>query len=490
MTRRVAPLFTGGLALLALATVAPAVPFTLPEPLSLEHAALATAFLATWLFTLEDPPRRSALVFAHLGVTAAALALHPMTLFGRDGTAVIFALHLLVVLRLRTRLAPEWTLGATAVAATLFAAEAILARIPAPRVPPGVLDYADVLAADERPGTLKPRLDVRILTERGTGRFVTDSRGHRNAREVSLAKEPGGYRVVLMGDSFATGYRVDQDAFVGARLEKDLRRTRPGAEVVVLGAGHPGFARWALERKALRLSPDVVVLGLTLGNDVQSSWASRHGLKEAALESLLMPPDAFLGRARRLPLALDRSLASWRAYRHAASLLRPPTITAWYRESPREVRLFDPGHGLGLFFARRPLPLVADAIETTLDDLAALRTRCDSAGLRLVVALFPQRFQVSAEEWPATLWERGLDPKAFDPEAPNRVLLEGCRGRGLDCVDLLPPLRRSCDRPCYLPRGDMHWNERGHAVAAAAIAEALGDESRARMAGTKDPGRP
>lgn len=473
MIRRIALVLSGALALLALATVAPAVPFTLPAASSAGHAALVAAFLATFPFALLDSPWQRPGIAAHLAVTATALGLHPMTLLGRDGTAVVLALHLFLVLWLRTRLAPEPKLLAAGAFVGLLIGETLLARVPPFRLPPGVLDFGDLMLADDRPGALRSDLDVRILTERGTGRFVTDAYGHRNERSVSIAKPAGLYRVLLLGDSFATGYRVDQHAFVGARLERELRAGRDGAEVVVLGAGHPGYARWALERKGLRLSPDAVVLGLTLGNDLQSSWAARRGLKPQALEHLLLPDDAFLGSLELLPLALDRSLSSWRSYRRLTSLWRAETIAPWFAEAPRRVHVFDPGHGLGFFYVRQRLAVVADAIKTTLDDLAAIQASCASRGAPFVVALFPQRFQVQPREWPATLWTWGLDKDAFDLEAPNRALLDGCRSRGIECVDLLSDLRVACEGGCHLPEGDMHWNERGHAAAAAALARAL-----------------
>ncbi|HSD67070.1 MAG TPA: hypothetical protein VLF95_10235 [Vicinamibacteria bacterium] len=469
-----APWLTGALALLQLLTIAPAVPFTFPEPLSAVHALLVAAFLATFPFVVPVPPRHPVGVAAHLALTGLALAVHPMALFGRDGSAIVLAAHFFTVLGLRTRLPPELTLAAVSTFAGLLASETVFARLPAvPPPPPGVLDYGDLMLADDSPGALRPALDVRIVTERGTGRFVTDSRGHRNAREVTLRKRPGVYRVLLIGDSFASGYRVDQEAFLGARLERELQARRPEPEVVVTGAGHPGYARRVLERKGLRLSPDAVVLGLTLGNDLQSSWIARQGLPGSVLADFFMPDDAYRGRLALLPLALDRSLSSWRTYRRLASLLRPDTIAPWYPEAPRHVALLDPAHGLGFFYTRRQLPIIARSIEATLAELAAMRDACEGAGVRFVVALFPQRFQASPREWLWTLRERGLDPGAFDPEAPNRALDEGCRARGLECVDLLPDLRRSCEDPCYLPQGDMHWNEHGHAVAAATLARAL-----------------
>ncbi len=43
----------------------------------------------------------------------------------------------------------------------------------------------------------------------------------------------------------------------------------------------------------------------------------------------------------------------------------------------------------------------------------------------------------------------------------------------LECVDLLAAFRKASGQRLYLPLGDMHWNRKGHSVAATALALAL-----------------
>ena len=58
----------------------------------------------------------------------------------------------------------------------------------------------------------------------------------------------------------------------------------------------------------------------------------------------------------------------------------------------------------------------------------------------------------------------------YDRDLPQRVLGEFFAARGVAYLDLLPELRRAeVAGHTYVPR-DTHWNEHGHAVAAAAIA--------------------
>jgi hypothetical protein len=405
--------------------------------------------------------------------------LHPLTLyFGRDGSLVVLGIHFLLVLSWKTRVRAEWKLLATATFAGLLVVETALAAIgePGRKPPKGPVDYGEVMGNYGEGGFLKPNLDMRVVGGEGdVVRFVTESHGFRNRREAKVPKPDGLFRVILIGDSFVAGYRTDQDATVGAVLEDELRRRAGGRDVEVLsaGAGHPGAYRLWVERHAFRFEPDVLVVGITLGNDLSQAWLAWRGLPGHVTDDLLLPPDAYLGGFGALAVKLDRSLRSWRVYRRLATALGSDVITAWYDDSPRHVHLFDAGHSLGHFFRLRPLPFVEESYEALFVDLEDIAARCRARGVPLVVALFPQRFQVSRAEWPATLFRYGLEPTAFEDDRPNRRILAGCDANGIDCVDFLPPFREACAAGCYLPRGDMHWNVSGHAVAARALAAAL-----------------
>ena len=132
----------------------------------------------------------------------------------------------------------------------------------------------------------------------------------------------------------------------------------PGAlEILVAGAGHPRAARDWLVRHALEFDPDLLTLGLTLGNDPAQSWLARRSLQVFSIENLLLPDDAYRRAFMELlPVKLDRTLLSWRVYRRAR-LLPTEVISSWFRGFPTVVHLLDPGRALYLFYPRRSLPL-------------------------------------------------------------------------------------------------------------------------------------
>src|SRR5215813_5053911 len=108
-------------------------------------------------------------------------------------------------------------------------------------------------------------------------RFITNSQGFRSTVEYSLEPEPGTYRILLMGDSFIDGMRTDQSKVLGLVLERLLREKMPrgdyhAVEVLISGHNNPANAWYYFQEHGRRFHPHLVILGVTLGNDL--TWYS------------------------------------------------------------------------------------------------------------------------------------------------------------------------------------------------------------------------
>ena len=462
------------LALLQILTVSRSERFTLLEPLSVEALALLGMFVMTSLSLFPVPGRRT-LVWLHLGVVGMLVAAHPLTeSLGRDGSLVATLTYGLAVFWRYTSARGQLKLLVSSVAVGVLLVETLLSLVRDPRPGPGIVDYGDVMGPYGEGGFLLPDLHVRMVGEAGEVELVTERHGFRNREEIPREKPAGSYRILFAGDSFVAGYRVDQEEMVGRRLERSLRdRTGRRVDVLVAGSGHPGTTLDLVERHGLSFEPDLVLVGVTLGNDLSQSWMARHPYSGEVLANLMLPEDAFVqSRVALLPARLDRTLHAWRSYRRFQRYRASP-ITPWYPVRPGEVRLFDAGHSLGHFFVRRPLPVVERSYEDVLYFLERIAAAARASATEVLFVIFPQRFQVHGADWRATVFSYGLDPMAFDLQAPNRRLAVECERHGLPCLDLLPAFRRHADEALYLPRGDMHWNARGHAVAAEELAGVL-----------------
>jgi hypothetical protein len=142
---------------------------------------------------------------------------------------------------------------------------------------------------------------------------TTDSLGYRGAA-FPLRKEPGAFRVLLTGDSFAFGDFVDDDATLPAQLERDLAPRCAGVRVINAGLDAATIVDEApMVERGLAVQPDLVVV-LFSENDIsdlgrQSTWealASNRAAKSRFPLSVLYP---VLRRSALWNFALDRRAA-------------------------------------------------------------------------------------------------------------------------------------------------------------------------------------
>jgi lysophospholipase L1-like esterase len=110
-------------------------------------------------------------------------------------------------------------------------------------------------------------------------RITTNSAGMRGPREYSLAKPPGTRRVLVLGDSFAFGYGVEDDEVLSAVLEQQLNGGAAGAapwealNLAVSGFGQAEeLVTW--QARARDYQPDVVLL-FYFENDIGNNAVSR-----------------------------------------------------------------------------------------------------------------------------------------------------------------------------------------------------------------------
>ena len=116
--------------------------------------------------------------------------------------------------------------------------------------------------------------------------------------ETTMPKPPGVYRIVALGDSVTFGWGVDDEHTFLRRLEADLNAGVPGRRFEVINTGLPGYDSVqelaTLERRALALSPDLVLLTYVVNDidptrDVLERYLEQSGsaAPDSSAESLL-----------------------------------------------------------------------------------------------------------------------------------------------------------------------------------------------------------
>ncbi|TDJ68334.1 MAG: hypothetical protein E2O39_13330 [Planctomycetota bacterium] len=295
-----------------------------------------------------------------------------------------------------------------------------------------------------------------------------------------LRRAEGDRLVVAIGDSFNIG-SVPHAWHFTTVCERLL-------DVPVFNMGAAGVAppeyEVMLVEDALPLDPDIVVVGVFVGNDLSYAVVG-SGLPDTALRSWMQRDEVLLFV---LPRRLAR-VAEERDRRAAG----PAGVVPGRGDAPRgasveELRtslpwLDDPSLEAGSLSDETFLRLEADralatcrgvpsAFADVCESLTAMRAASGSA--ELCVMLIPDEFQVEDELWAAVVARVGT---TLDRDLPQRRLSSWLAQEGFATLDLLPVLRAvppmdDGRRHLYHLR-DTHFNARGNRVVGEALAEFL-----------------
>jgi hypothetical protein len=265
-------------------------------------------------------------------------------------------------------------------------------------------------------------------------RFTTDRDGWRATREFSDCD------IVVLGDSFAFGFGVDDDAhFANATL----RGTRQPAVKAVGAVAYNLVQEYLLlERHAEQLAGKTVVWLIYVANDISENVKPHLG-------------------KYRVPFL--RALGDADDWAIVTSHLKAEPWP-WYTGDAHEVN----AHAqlcCDTRDARR-------AYSSTRYLLRRARDLCAQHDAALVVMGVPDPWDFDT----AALRAYAPDPSSFDPDRPTRELTALCEGLDVRFVDL----RQHLDRSHYKAT-DNHWNEAGHQR----VAEVIGSIAAARSGGSR-----
>jgi hypothetical protein len=338
-----------------------------------------------------------------------------------------------------------------------------------------LLDYGDTWreAGIGRGGFLKESFSGEVSDGYGRPvRWVNNSAGFRSERDFAERPAAGVLRVLSLGDSFVAGFRVAQGRTLSDRIGHAAEADGIRCEMLISCIESPNQGLGYLRTEGHKWNPHVVLLSVTLGNDIAQDYIGldpgvtgfRHGLQKQNLPAYCL--------SRREPSFFEGVLSGIRRNSHLVGQVLPERspIGAWYGET-RFRKMFDPCTGLGFFIASPP-PIIREAFDRHCRVLGEFDAFCRARDITFVVALLPQRFQVQPEDWAATVAHYRLNASSFDLRFPNGVIGQYCRAASIplvDPIDHMASAHRASGTDMFLPLGDMHFNEEGHRICAEGI---------------------
>lgn len=277
-------------------------------------------------------------------------------------------------------------------------------------------------------------------------RISIDSLGYRGTTEPPRIKPAGEVRIVMLGDSFTFGYLVDDDGTLPAQVERGLQsRCGPSVRVINAGVGGTSIETAApMMARAEVLKPDAAVLTFT-ENDVtdlaQPMWdqlAANRLAKSRFPMSVVYP--------------LVREMALWNLMLKVRARWKSGPLVGMPAARPAQ----PPAEGESAAQRRDSLLL---ALRTQYRErLGQLKERLDSAGIPLILAIYPSHLAVYQGRDEQVRWVEMLATEL-----------------GIRTVNLLAPLRDDgrTQEQLYLLPVDGHPSVAGYTVVAPAIAASL-----------------
>ncbi len=294
-----------------------------------------------------------------------------------------------------------------------------------------------------------------------------------------VAKPEGTYRVMTVGDSFTFGFSVDNNDTYSAFLEDCLNSISSSPTLYeVINAGYAsGFSPDSyyvfLRELAGPYQPDLVIVGFYVGNDFidldETKWVGEEeGLPVRVVSStrhvnafgqFVFGPEQPFPLRYRVPILRELHTFQFVVDRVNAIRLRARTNTAPGSLEVADESDEDESHSLdrmNYFHADW------DARHQALFDRAmhmveAMQELAEERNYQLLVVLFPEGFQTSADWWGVVLQRPYPAPEDAYPQKPMRTYLQA---HDIDYVDLLPALWGGGEDYYFVPNG--HWTVKGN----------------------------
>tara|TARA_B100001105_G_scaffold252728_1_gene244886 strand:+ start:40 stop:1221 length:1182 start_codon:yes stop_codon:yes gene_type:complete len=324
------------------------------------------------------------------------------------------------------------------------------------------LDFGDTIGGGlKEGGLLKSNLNNYVIDSVGKKvKWITNSGGFRNRNEFSKIKPKNTTRIMALGDSFMAGYRMGQEELLPYLWENWLNKNYGKYQVSVSMIGSPKTGLDYLLKYGLSYNPDLVLLGITLGNDIwQTSDLNFYNelipesclIEKSSLEKTLWAGNFFYSHLRLVELFHNQPRA----------IINSDTKYLKARLRPRR---FDTIHGIG-FFLKDLSTETEEMWSVFFNKLLKYQNLLKKKNIKFSLAIFSQRYQVQPNDWELAVYEYGLKKACFDLMLPNKKIKTFCGANDISCID--PTLEMKVDyinnkRSMFGPKGDMHWNKEGN----------------------------
>ena len=325
--------------------------------------------------------------------------------------------------------------------------------------------------------------------------LITNSVGLRNKKNYSSKVKKHNLRILSLGDSFSTGYHVDQKLFFGYKLQKFLSENFINDSVEVLNAeiSDPAYGAIYLKQYLTYWKPDIVLFG-TFSNDVMQAehlLGSERLFKIDDDGSLNTNQDynsifpSFNDRYIELKYPIKRTRINFTFLtilkRRIDKFFITKKISQFFSnillendqvrihsyagsyEKDGYKRLFDGSNNFGLFYKKNQNE-ISQIYSSFFKLISYMNKICIESEAKFILMNHPLRYQVQKRDWEIISSRWNFKNEDFNLDYHNERINSFCLENKIEFIDPVKEFRDSQIK-LYQPN-DSHYNEHGHSLAA------------------------
>lgn len=290
--------------------------------------------------------------------------------------------------------------------------------------------------------------------------FKTNSYGLRDMEYPEKTKKD--YRVLVLGDSFTMGWGVEQVEVFTEVLENDFMKNKPyDCNIEVLNGGVYGYGTveelMFLEKKGLKLKPDLVFLSFFIGNDIfenldaYKKFFDTNGERFPKRMSLTISMVRFI---RAHSMVYNFLMARFRNMKFFRNFYNTQTILFDAGEPRDEIELYE----------KSRQDSINNYWNITKEIILKIKSICDDNHIKMVLLTIPSKAQVYKEQWADISGKLGITEDS-DIELPDKILENICKENGIYYCRLLDMLQEAGkkDKDLYF-KLDRHWKAPCHEI--------------------------
>jgi hypothetical protein len=288
--------------------------------------------------------------------------------------------------------------------------------------------------------------------------------------EHAVEKAKGVVRILVLGDSYMEALPIVFAQSFPRLLEDKLNRARClPVEVIVAAVSGWGTddQLFYLRRHGLELRPDLVLVAMTLNNDISDNLKQRfHAWDGERLRSRTIRETPFLA------YKIWQVKSYFGAHSHFYQLARH----RWHAGS-MDRQATELSAGLADLIHREPSERTVKGWEITTELLRAVKETAEEVSARTAILLIPPVIQVNETLLASFLDSHDLSTDSIVLDGPQQRVKAFGEREEVEVVDVLPCFRawrEEHGRDLYF-RINGHWNEEAHELAAGIASRALLD---------------